>query len=172
MANAKLVKGYEDETFRPNANMTRAEFTVLLTNFFGKETVSSHKFTDIKGHWAENEIARVAAKGWVKGYEDGTFKPDQPITRAEAVKLVNAILNRTPDKNKMIDGIVEFKDNSDKTKWYYTDILEATNSHEYEQKNIDADKIWTKLLPVRDWAALEKEWSNSNSSTNPGDVAK
>ncbi len=72
----------------------------------------------------------------------------------------------------MLDGIVEFKDNQDKTKWYYMEIIEATNSHEYEQANIDADKIWTKLLPVRDWAALEKEWSNSNSSTNPGDVAK
>lgn len=162
LANAKIIEADKDGNVNPNANTTRAELAVLLTKFFDEKGTETHKFTDIKGHWAESEIAKVAAKGWIEGYTDGSFKPDQAVTRAEAVKMINKVLERTPDKNNLLSGMIEFKDNQDKSKWYYAEIQEATNSHEYTRKDNKSLEIWTKLLPMRDWAALEKEWSKAN----------
>ncbi len=170
LANAKVIEADANGNFRPNEAMTRAEFAVLLSKFFNEEGIKTHKFTDIKGHSAEKEIAKVAAKGWIEGYPDNTFRPDALITRAETVKLVNKILDRKVDINKLLPNMIEFKDNQDKNKWYYGEIQEATNSHQYTIKDSKSLEVWTKLLPVRDWVALEKEWSKSNSSTNPGNI--
>ncbi len=170
MLNAKVIESDVNGNYRPNEAITRAEFAVLLTKFFEETNTATHNFIDISGHWAESEIARVAEKGWITGYQDKTFRPDEPISRAETVKLVNAILERTPDINKLLPNMIEFHDNLDRKKWYYVLVQEATNSHEYEREDVKSTETWTKLLPVRDWAALEKEWSKANSSTNPGEV--
>lgn len=72
----------------------------------------------------------------------------------------------------MLPNMITWEDNLDESKWYYADVQEATNSHDFEVES-DADglyEVWTGLLQVRDWAALEREWSESNSSSNPGDV--
>ncbi len=170
MANAKVISADENGNYRPNEAMTRGEFAVLLSKFFNETGTKTHNFTDIKGHFAEDEIAKVAAKGWIEGYADKTFRPDEKITRAEAVKLVNRILERTPDIKNLLPNMIEFKDNQDVDKWYYVEIQEAANSHEYTRSDSKSTETWTKLLPVRDWVALEKEWSKANSSTNPGNV--
>ncbi len=170
MVNAKVIEADANGNFRPNEAMTRGEFAVLLSKFFNETGTKTHSFTDISGHFAEEEIARVAAKGWIEGYLDKTFRPDEPITRAETVKLVNRILERTPDIKNLLPNMIEFKDNQDTNKWYYVEIQEAANSHEYTRKYSKSTETWTKLLPVRDWVALEKEWSKANSSTNPGNV--
>ncbi len=172
MENAKIISVDSNGNFRPNDNMTRAEFAVLLMNFFNERGVKSHKFTDISGHWAEEEIAKVADKGWISGYLDKTFRPDEPISRAETAKLVNEILERTPDKDNLLPNMKEFKDNMNKDRWYYVEIQEATNSHEYTRKDNKSKEIWKRLLPTINWAELEKEWSNINSITKFGDIIK
>ena len=136
--------------------MARIHFFVLL------------KFTDIEGHWGEKYINMAAEKGLIKGYPDSTFHPDEPITRAEAMAIINRLLNRHPDKDFLPKGMIMWPDNMDTEAWYYADVQEATNSHEYEM--VGTHEWWTKLLPVRDWAAFEKEWSTSHSASNPGDV--
>ncbi len=156
MENAKIIEPDRNGNFRPEEKMTRAEFAILLTKFFDEKGEKSHNFTDINGHWAENEIAIVASKGWIEGYLDKTFRPDESITRAEVVKLVNRILERTPDINNLLPNMIEFKDNIDKTRWYYLEIQEATNSHEYERVDNKSLENWTKLLPLKDWTELEK----------------
>ncbi len=168
----KIISADSNGNFRPNDNMTRAEFAVLLSNFFDERGVKTHKFTDISGHWAEEEIARVADKGWISGYLDKTFRPDEPISRAEAAKLVNRILERTPNKDNLLPNMKEFKDNKNRDKWYYAELQEATNSHEYERADVKSYENWIRLLPVRDWTALEREWSKANSSNNTGDIKK
>ena len=170
MENIKVIEADANGNYRPNEAITRAEFTVLLSKFFNETGTKNHNFTDIKGHIAESEIARVVAKGWIEGYADSTFRPDEKITRAETVKLINRILERTPDINKLLPNMIEFKDSQDVDKWYYVEIQEAANSHEYTRSDSKSTETWTKLLPVRDWVALEKEWSKANSSTNPGNV--
>ena len=105
----------------------------------------------------------------------GLFKPDRNITRAEAVTLVNRTLDRHPDKNHFTKDMLVWPDNMDQTKWYYADMQEATNSHTYQMKeNSDKTKYenWTKTLPIRNWEALEKAWSNANSSQGTGTWCK
>ena len=168
-----IVKGYEDGTFRPNQPVSRAEFVVLLSRIHELEA-GEKSFPDVpKTHWAYDAIAAAGAAGWINGYEDGTFKPDRNITRAEAVTLVNRTLDRHPDKNHFTKDMLVWPDNMDQTKWYYADMQEATNSHTYQMKeNSDKTKYenWTKTLPIRNWEALEKAWSNANSSQGNGNV--
>lgn len=148
--------------YRPNENMTRAELAVMMTKFFNVEGTLRHKFDDIAGHWAENEIAKVAEKGWIEGYGDGTFRPDRALTRAEAVKLINALLDRVARKDKLLSNMKTWPDvNVDD--WFYAEVQEATNSHEYERANAKSVETWLKILSARDWAALEKEWSKVNN---------
>ena len=170
MANANVIEADANGNYRPDEAMTRADFAILLTKFFDEPGTSSHSLTDISGHYAEAAIAKVAQKGWIEGYPDGTFKPDAHISRAETAKLVNRILERTPHIDGLLEYMIEFPDVV-KSEWYYAEVQEATNSHEYERESKTFEN-WTRLLPVRDWAALEKEWSNANSSKNPGDVQK
>ena len=130
-------------------------------------------FPDISTHWAKDYINQAGSAGLVNGYPDGTFGPNKNITRAEAVTLVNRTLDRHPDQEHFLKDMLVWPDNMDTTKWYYADMQEATNSHEYEMKTAsDGTKyeIWTKMLPIRDWEAFEKAWSDANSATNPGEV--
>ena len=173
LSNAGIIAGYEDGSFRPNGYITRAEFATIAARFFDVTYNGKDLFPDISGHWAKDYINQAANKGFVNGYEDGTFKPDRNITRAEAVTLVNRTLDRHPDKNHFTKDMLVWPDNMDQTKWYYADMQEATNSHTYQMKeNSDKTKYenWTKTLPIRNWEALEKAWSNANSSQGNGNV--
>ena len=173
LSNAGIIAGYEDGSFRPNGYITRAEFATIAARFFDVTYNGKDLFPDISGHWAKDYINQAANKGFVNGYEDGTFKPDRNITRAEAVTLVNRTLDRHPDKNHFTKDMLVWPDNMDQTKWYYADMQEATNSHTYQMKeNRDKTKYenWTKTLPIRNWEALEKAWSNANSSQGNGNV--
>lgn len=173
LSKAGIIAGYEDGSFRPNGYITRAEFATIAARFFDVSYNGKDLFPDISGHWAKDYINQAANKGFVNGYEDGTFKPDRNITRAEAVTLVNRTLDRHPDKNHFTKDMLVWPDNMDQTKWYYADMQEATNSHTYQMKeNSDKTKYenWTKTLPIRNWEALEKAWSNANSSQGNGNV--
>ena len=175
LTNAGILNGYPDGNFAPNGNITRAEFAAMAVRFFTdeEEDVKGDSFPDIADHWANYEINLAYAKDIIEGYPDGTFKPDQEITRAEAVTIVNRVLERYPHKEYLLEDMIVWPDNMDETMWYYEDIQEATNSHVFDRE-YDEDKvpyeIWTELLPVRDWVALEREWSDYNSSHNPGEV--
>ena len=175
MTNADIVEGYPDDSFRPNGNITRAEFAAMAVRFFTGEDVdvNDNVFPDVQDHWANYEINLAYAHDLIQGYPDGTFRPDQEITRAEAVTIVNRVLERHPHKEHLLEDMIVWPDNMDETMWYYEDIQEATNSHVFDRL-YDEDnqpyEIWTELLPVRDWVALEQMWSDANSSYNPGEV--
>ena len=173
LTNAGVLYGRPGNVFDPNAPITRAEFAAIAIRFFGGEYEGADQFSDISGHWANNEINRAYVNELVNGYPDGTFKPDNNITRAEAMTIINRVLERKPDKDNLLDDMVKWEDNSNTEAWYYADVQEATNSHNFEldtDENGDEYEIWTELRPVRDWAALEKTWSDTNSADNPGEV--
>ena len=158
LSSMGIVKGHNDGTFAPNAPITRAEFAAIAARFDDKDTDTSSKFTDIASHWAKNEIGIAANKGWINGYPDSTFRPNQYITRAEAMTLVNRVLNRLPENSSdLLDSMIKWPDNSDASAWYYLAVQEATNSHAYSDKSKD-DKYekWTTIRDARDWTELEK----------------
>ena len=156
LSSMGIVKGHNDGTFAPNAPITRAEFAAIAARFDDKNTDTSSKFTDIASHWAKNEIGIAANKGWINGYPDGTFRPNQYITRAEAMTLVNRVLNRLPENSSdLLDSMIKWPDNSDASQWFYLALQEATNSHYYKTKENKFEK-WTELRETRDWTELEK----------------
>ena len=158
LSSMGIVKGHNDGTFAPNAPITRAEFAAIAARFDDKNRDTSSKFTDIASHWAKNEIGIAANKGWINGYPDGTFRPNQYITRAEAMTLVNRVLNRLPENSSdLLNSMIKWPDNSDASAWYYLAVQEATNSHAYSDKSKD-DKYekWTTIRDARDWTELEK----------------
>ena len=158
LSSMGIVKGNPDGTFDPDAPITRAEFAAIAARFDDKNTNNTSNFSDIASHWAKDEIGVAANKGWINGYPDSTFRPDQYITRAEAMTLVNRVLNRLPEKSEdLLDDMIKWPDNADASVWYYLAVQEATNSHDYSDKS-DADKYekWTKIRDARDWTELEK----------------
>ena len=131
MANGGYVEGYPDGTFGGDKMITRAEFVTILVRFFGL-TDADCTFSDVStSHWAYKYISTATAYGWLLGYEDGTFRPDQAITRAEAVTVINRILNRGVNETSNIGDAKTFPDTMDPKKWYYYEIIEAANYHEY-----------------------------------------
>jgi len=162
LANAGVLNGYTDGTFKPNAYITRAELVKIAVSFYGTQAGKSTHFSDASEHWATDFIAAAEEFGFVDGYEDGTFRPDKYVTRAEAMKIINRTLDRNPHKDQLLDYMITWADNSDTSKWYYADVQEATNSHTYTW-DIYGFEVWDALLPVRDWAAFEKEWSTAYS---------
>lgn len=146
MAKAGILSGYPDGAFRPGQSITRAEFAAIAARFDSGTDEGGLQFPDIAGHWAEKEIKRAAAAGWISGYPDGTFKPNQPITRAEAVTLINRMLDRQPETAKdLLSGMKTWSDNVDQNAWYYLAIQEAGNGHEYTRKNDKVHETWTTL---------------------------
>ena len=143
MAKGEYVNGYPDGTFGGEKDITRAEFVTLLVRFFDPATASI-SFKDVSsGHWAYQSIVTAYAYGWINGYEDGTFRPDQPITRAEAVAIINRILGRGIDADSTLGDFKNFSDNTDTNKWYYYEIIEAANSHEYTGER--PSENWTRI---------------------------
>lgn len=155
MENYGLITGYADGTFKPAADITRAEFVTMAARFYDVEEGTS-TFADAQGHWAEKYIASATAKGWITGYSDGTFKPDQYITRAEAMTIVNNMLGRQVNAEGLHEDAVQWTDNTEDA-WYYYEVLEATNSHKYEDRAEGVlDETWTECVENYDWSTLEK----------------
>ena len=151
-----IVSGFGDGTFRPNAAITRAEFAAIAARFDSNGDKTTAKFTDIASHWAKDEISIAYNNGWINGYTDGTFRPNNKITRAEAMTLVNRVLRRLPETAEDLhNDMIKWSDNSDASQWFYLAVQEATNSHYYKAKENKFEK-WTKLRKTRDWTELEK----------------
>ena len=145
-----IVKGDSHGKFNPNAPITRAEFAAIAARFDDKANTTTADFSDIASHWAKNEISAASNNGWITGYPDGTFRPDNKITRAEAMTLVNRVLKRLPETEEDLhDDMIKWSDNSDVSQWFYLDVQEATNSHYYQTKENQFEK-WTKLRETRD----------------------
>ena len=150
-----IIAGYPDRTFRPNAPITRAEFAAIATRFDNNGDKTPVSFTDIIGHWAEGEITVAANHGWVSGYGDDTFRPQNQITRAETMSLVNRVLKRLPETPAdLLPDMITWTDNADTSSWYYLPVQEATNSHYYEFKENSKHEKWTELRETRDWSKL------------------
>ena len=151
-----IVKGDSHGKFNPNAPITRAEFAAIAARFDDKADTTAVDFSDIASHWAKDEISAAANNGWINGYTDGTFRPNNKITRAEAMTLVNRVLKRLPETAEDLhNDMIKWSDNSDTSAWYYLAVQEATNSHYYDLKENQHEK-WTKLRENRDWTELEK----------------
>ncbi len=165
---AGILKGYEDGTFKPNQTISREEFAAIAARFASEEVPAGGMFKDIAGRWSEKDIERAAAMGWIKG-SNGLFRPVDKITRAEVIVIVNRMLDRVPDADHMLPDMKTFADNTPDM-WWYADVQEATNSHEYDRAEDGVTGIWTSLLPEQDWAALEKEWATA-ADANVADVA-
>ena len=154
MAKLGVVKGRTAERFDPNAPITRAEFAAICARFDTSKRDGDSNFTDISGHWAEAEIERATSLGWIMGYKDGTFRPDNHITRAEAMTMINRVLNRLPeDEDDLLDGMNVWPDNQPSA-WYYLAVQEATNSHDFTRKG-DVHERWTKLTADPDWTQYQ-----------------
>ncbi len=152
-----IIKGYEDGSFKPNDPISRAEFAAIAARFDPDGDKTPAAFFDVTSHWAKDEISIAANHGWIKGYEDGSFKPDQKITRAETMTLVNRVLNRLPEtKDDLHKDMKTWVDNMDETAWYYLAVQEATNSHYFKNKTGTKFEQWTDLRDTRDWSELEK----------------
>lgn len=154
MAKLGIVKGRRADRFDPNASITRAEFAAICARFSTRTVENSGSFSDISGHWAENEIERAAAFGWISGYPDGTFRPDARITRAEAMTMINRVLCRMPQsKSDLLDSMVTWPDNKP-SDWHYLAVQEATNSHDFNRQG-EVGESWTKLTSVPDWTRYQ-----------------
>ena len=145
LASLGILNGYEDGTFRPDRVITRAEFVYILASFFPRETAKS-AFQDVpETHWAKDAIASASSKGWIKGYEDGTFRPDKTILRSEAVKVLNAVLGRSAaaqeTKNLIRENNICIFTDVKAGDWYYADVMEASIPHEYTQDG--SAEVWT-----------------------------
>ena len=156
LASMGIVKGYEDGTFRPNAPITRAEFGAIATRFFAETgaTYEPGTFSDVTGdEWYANAIQDAVNLGLIGGYEDGTVRPNNNITRAEACAIVNRTLGRVPDADHLLpDDVMKTWPDNPESAWFYADMQEATNGHEYEWITEDGNKVenWTDLLD-KDW---------------------
>ena len=156
MSALGIITGYPDGTFKPNKPITRAEFAAIAARFDETQSGKSATFSDVIGHWAAKEIGIAYYNDWIKGYPDGTFKPDQNITRAEAMTLINRVLERKPESPAdLLANMNKWTDNMDTSKWYYLDVQEATNSHGYTRKTFNYE-LWRQMLPDPDWSRYER----------------
>ena len=151
MALLGIVKGRTAACFDPNAPITRAEFAAICARFDQSDVIGRSTFTDIDNHWAKEEIERAAALGWVWSNTDGTFRPQDYITRAEAMTMINRMLQRVPESAEdLLPDMITWPDNNPND-WYYLAVQEATNSHDFTRK-ISGYETWTALTRNRDWS--------------------
>lgn len=157
LAQMGVIAGYEDGSFRPNAPITRAEFAAIATRFFAERGVTYNEglFADITGdEWFADVVAAAADRGLLCGYPDGTVRPNTTITRAESCAVVNRTLDRRPDAKHLLPaGEMRVWPDNPADGWYYADMQEATNGHEYRWLTIGKNKIedWTAILPDNTW---------------------
>ena len=154
MTGLGIVQGRSTTTFDPKAPITRAQFAAICARFDTGKSSGTQTFTDIKGHWAEKYIQRAAELGWIKGFEDGTFRPDTYITRAQAMTMINRVLNRIPeDESDLLPGMNVWPD-CNPGDWFYLAVQEATNSHDFEHKAGNYE-TWTGMNKDPDWTRYE-----------------
>lgn len=138
LAEKGILKGYENGTFQPEASITRAEFAAIASRYGTVEENAANPFRDVlDSHWAKNAICYAAQKNWVSGYPDGTYRPDSKITRAEAIRILNQQLKRTPDKVTIENEKLNLNkyNDMDNTHWAYYEIMEAANAHKCTMDN-------------------------------------
>ena len=154
MTGLGIVQGRSTTTFDPKAPITRAQFAAICARFDTGKSSGEQTFSDIQGHWAEKYIERAAELGWIKGFEDGTFRPDTYITRAQAMTMINRVLNRIPeDESDLLPGMNVWPD-CNPGDWFYLAVQEATNSHDFEHKAGNYE-TWTSLNEDPDWTRYE-----------------
>ena len=154
MTGLGIVQGRSTTTFDPKAPITRAQFAAICARFDTGKSNGEQTFSDIQGHWAEKYIERAAELGWIKGFEDGTFRPDTYITRAQAMTMINRVLNRIPEnESDLLPGMNVWPD-CNPGDWFYLAVQEATNSHDFEHKAGNYE-TWTKLMKNPDWTRYE-----------------
>ena len=154
MTGLGIVQGRSATTFDPKAPITRAQFAAICARFDTGKSSGTQSFTDIKGHWAEKYIERAAELGWIKGFEDGTFRPDTYITRAQAMTMINRVLNRIPEENSdLLAGMNTWPD-CNPGDWFYLAVQEATNSHDFKHKAGNYE-TWTGMNKNPDWTRYE-----------------
>lgn len=154
MTGLDIVRGYDAAAFGPGDPITRAQFAAICARFDTGKSNGSRTFSDIEGHWAKAYIERAAELGWISGFQDGTFRPDAYITRAQAVTMINRMLNRVPeDESDLLPGMNVWPD-CNPGDWFYLAVQEATNSHDFEHKAGNYE-TWTKLMKNPDWTRYE-----------------
>ena len=154
MTGLDIVRGYDAAAFGPGDPITRAQFAAICARFDTGKSNGSRTFSDIEGHWAKAYIERAAELGWISGFQDGTFRPDAYITRAQAVTMINRMLNRVPeDPSDLLPGMNVWPD-CGPGDWFYLAIQEATNSHDYRRK-AGSYETWTDLNANPDWTRYE-----------------
>lgn len=144
LANGNIIEGYLDGNFKPKNPITRAELATIASKFDKLDILQENSYSDIDGHWASLYINSATAKGWIKGYPDGKFKPDQYITRAEFVTLVNNVLGRKVQKENILEEAKVFSDLLENA-WYYEAMVEAINSHLYTIEE-NMSEIWIEII--------------------------
>lgn len=172
LSNMGIICGYPDGTFRPDAPITRAELAKIAAGFFSDPRVAATydgRFSDVHGaEWYISYLMTALEEGLIEGYPDGSFRPNRPITRAETCTIVNRTLGRKPEKDHLLpeSDMINWPDNINRNIWYYAQMQEATNSHDYRWTSVYSEvcEQWTAKLAERDWAALERAWSHANSA--------
>lgn len=157
LTNMGIIKGYTDGSFQPNKSITRAELATIIARF-AKLDVNTKTFSDINGHWAQKNIELAAGNGWINGYEDGTFRPNNNITRAETFAMINRVLDRQTESVSNLlptSDMNMWSDNMDADAWYYKDVQEATNYHKCDRVGDSVYEKWTEKVPDIDWASYQ-----------------
>ena len=167
MTNAGVIEGYPDGAFRPDAPITRAEFVTIVSRIVTANKIVSSKFSDMDGHWAVSAVDNAVSLGVVTGYPDGSFRPEESITRAEVMAICNRLMGRLLCEESLPEGMLEWVDNMDTAKWYYLDVQEATNSHLHRLgggQELYADyEYWVRLIEGINWKKLEQPDSTAVS---------
>ena len=157
LTNMGIIKGYTDGSFQPNKSITRAELATIIARF-AKLDVNTKTFSDINGHWAQKNIELAAGNGWINGYTDGTFRPNNNITRAETFAMINRVLDRQTESVSDLLPTSEmnmWSDNLNENAWYYKDVQEATNYHKCDRVGDSVYEKWTEKVPDIDWASYQ-----------------
>jgi len=145
LANAGAINGCGDGTFQPNQAISRAQFVTILAGIYGVNASGGMPFSDVGRSWYYDAVATAYANGWVSGFTDGTFHPNQTITRAEAVSILNRVLGRSCDLTFVqahAQAASHFADVMPDA-WYYADVIEASAGHTF-----------TELAGIERWTAL------------------
>ena len=155
LAFRDIVTGYPDGTFRPNNPITRAELTAMMSRFFDMDETAANNFTDVSAtHWAIAYINNAHNKGWIEGDGDGTFRPSDATTRAEAVTIINRVLDRIPNpqtinyhlENSLYDviGVTVLFNDITSTHWAFFQIMEAAIEHEFDRDD-QGREVWSQI---------------------------
>ncbi|MFP5528237.1 S-layer homology domain-containing protein [Peptococcus simiae] len=143
-----IVSGYPDGSFKPNQAITRAEFSAIAARFAGLTDEKDLTFTDLDAsHWGYKAIRLAASHGWISGYPDNTFRPEQDITRAEVTSITNRMLNRYADLDWIdanMDKVIQFSDVA-RGDWFFEPIMEATMGHDFTRDADGKHEHWTGL---------------------------